>query len=161
MNGVPPDLPARCRLAQMIGGALVGSVVVYAVLVEVIRSRNPGFAGFAPGVNVAMLRTVFIVLAIVDLVAIRFLRARILAPPARGSQPAGHAPALMQRLLSASVVSLTMCLAIAVYGLVLFLLGGRPLDFYTFAIVGVLGLAVFFPRQSQWEEWARSDRQRP
>ena len=157
MNGMPPDLPARCRLAQMIGGALVGSVVVYAILVEVIRSRRGGFAGFAPGVDVVMLRTVFIVLAIIDLAAIRFLRSRILAPAVRGSQPAGNAPPLTQRLLSASVVSLTMCLAVAVYGLVLFLLGGRPLDFYSFAIVALLGLAVFFPRQSQWDEWARSN----
>jgi hypothetical protein len=57
---------------------------------------------------------------------------------------------------TASIVSLTMCLAIAVYGLVLFLIGGRPMDFYGFALVALLGLAVFFPRQSQWEEWARS-----
>jgi len=158
VNGAPPDLPARCRVAQMIGGALVAAVVVYAILVEVIRARRGGFAGFATAAPIDTLRTVFIVLAIADLALIRFIRARILAPPARGGTAAGNtAPPLTQRLLNASVVSLSMCLAIAVYGLVLFLLGGRPVDFYSFAIVALLGLAVFFPRQSQWEEWARSD----
>jgi hypothetical protein len=139
----------------MIGGSVVAAVVVYAILVEVIRARRGGFAGFAPGAPTDMLRTVFIVLAIVDLALIRFIRTRILSGPPRGSQLAGNAPPLMPRLHSASVVSLTMCLAIAVYGLVLFLIGGRPLDFYSFAIVALLGLAVFFPRRSQWEEWAR------
>ena len=156
MNGVPLELPARCRLAQMIGGALVASVVVYAILVEVIRARRGGFAGFAPAVPIDTLRMVFIVLAIADLALIRFIRSRILTAPAPTSQ-AGTAPPVIQRLMSASVVSLSMCLAIAVYGLVLFLIGGRPVDFYGFAIVAVLGLAVFFPRQSQWEEWARRD----
>ena len=157
MNGLPPDLPARCRLAQMIGGALVGAVVVYAGLVEVLRARPGGFAGFAPAVAVDTLRMVFMVLAVVDLALIRFIRSRILAAPARGGQPAGSAAPVTQRLLTASVVSLAMCLAIVVYGLVLFLIGGRPMDFYSLAIVGVLGLAVFFPRRSQWEERARSD----
>jgi len=157
VSGVPPDLPARCRLAQMIGGALVAAVVVYAILVEVLRARRGGFAGFAPGVPIDVLRTVFIVLAVVDLAVIRFIRSRILNPPARAGQPVGSVPPMTQRFLNASVVSLSLCLAIAIYGLVLFLLGGRPVDFYSFAIVALLGLAVFFPRQSQWEEWARSD----
>jgi hypothetical protein len=43
----------------------------------------------------------------------------------------------------------------AVYGLVLFLIGGRPLDFYGFAFVSLLAMAVHFPRLARWEEWAR------
>jgi hypothetical protein len=139
----------------MVGGALVGAVVVYAILVEVLRARRGGFAGFAPAVPVDTLRMVLIVLAIADLSLIRFIRSRILAAPPRGGQRSGRAAPVTQRLLTASIVSLAMCVAIAVYGLVLFLIGGRPMDFYTFAIVALLGLAVFFPRRSQWEEWAR------
>ena len=157
MNGLPPDLPARCRVAQKIGGALVVSIVTYAILVEVLRARRGGYAGFAAVSTIDTLRMVFIVLAIADLALSRFIRSRILTPPSRGDQPAGNVPPIMPRLFTASIVSLTMCMAIAVYGLVLFMLSGRPMDFYSFAIVALLGLAVFFPRQSQWEEWARSD----
>ena len=39
--------------------------------------------------------------------------------------------------------------------LVLFLIGGRGLDFYTFAFVSLLAMAVHFPRLAQWEEWAK------
>jgi hypothetical protein len=157
VSAVPPDLPARCRLAQKIAAALVAAVLVDAILVEVLRARSGGYAGFPPAIPIIdTLRTVFIVLAIVDLALIRFIRSRILNAPTRGSQPVGSAPPLTA-LLSASIVSLTMCMAVAVYGLVLFVIGGRPLDFYSFAIVALLGLAAFFPRQSQWEAWARGD----
>jgi hypothetical protein len=155
VSGVPPDLAARCRVAQKIAGALVGSIVAYAIVIEVLRARRGGYVGWAPASSIDTLRMVFIVLAIADLALIRFIRSRILTPGSRGGQPAGSVPPIMARLLSASIVSLTMCLAIAVYGLVLFLLSGRPMDFYSFAIVALLGMAVFFPRQSQWEEWAR------
>ena len=58
-------------------------------------------------------------------------------------------------LSTVSVVVLALCLAVAIYGLVLFLIGGRGLDFYTFAFVSLLAMAVHFPRLAQWEEWAK------
>ena len=58
---------------------------------------------------------------------------------------------LVPRLLTASIVALAMCEAIAIYGLVLFLLGGRRADFYGFAAFALVGFAVYFPRRSQWE----------
>ena len=61
-------------------------------------------------------------------------------------------------LFTISVVVLALCLAVAIYGLVLFLIGGRGLDFYTFAFVSLLAMAVHFPRLAQWEEWAKVPR---
>jgi hypothetical protein len=114
VSAIFPDLPARCRLTQKIAGALVAVVLVDAVLVEVLRARSGGYARFPPAIPIIdTLRTVFIVLAIVDLALIRFIRSRILNASARGSQPVGSVPPLTGRLLSASIASLTMCLAIA------------------------------------------------
>lgn len=157
MNAVPADLPAQCRVARVIGAALVLVVFVYAIPVEVIRARRGGFAGFAPAAPVDILRMLLVVATIADRVLVRFIRSRMLAAPPSAARPAGSASPPTQRLFTASIVSMTMCLAVAMYGLVLFLIGGRPLDFYGFAVVSVLGLAVYFPRLGQWEEWARGE----
>jgi len=154
VNGAPADLAKGCRQAQLVGGALVGSIVVDAVIVELIRATRAPFGGFAPHVPIDTLRMVLIVLAIADLVAIRFVRAQMLGA-ARGAAPATNAPYRARGLFTVSVVLLALCLAVAIYGLVLFLIGGRGLDFYTFAFVSLLAMAVHFPRLAQWEEWVK------
>ena len=60
-----------------------------------------------------------------------------------------------QRLFTLSIVRLAICQAIALFGVVLFLLGGRWADFYGFAVVSLGAFLFNFPRRSQWEEWAR------
>jgi hypothetical protein len=77
VKGLPPDLPARCRVAQTIGGALVVAIVTYAILVEVLRARRGGYA------------------------LIRFIRSRILTPPSRGDQPTANVPPIMPRIFTA------------------------------------------------------------
>jgi hypothetical protein len=155
VNGRPADLAKGCRQARLIGGALVGSIVVDAVIVELIRAMCAPFGGFAPHVPVDTLRMVFIVLALADLAVIRFVRTQMLAAPARGATPVANASDSARRFFTVSIVVLALCLAVAIYGLVLFLIGGRPLDFYGFAFVSLVAMAVHFPRLAQWEEWAR------
>ena len=155
MNRAPADLAKGCRQAQLVGGALVGSIVVDAVVVELIRATRAPFGGFAPHVPIDTLRMVLIVLAIADLVAIRFVRAQMLGATARGTAPTVNVSDRARGLFTVSVVVLALCLAVAIYGLVLFLIGGRGLDFYTFAFVSLLAMAVHFPRLAQWEEWAK------
>ena len=92
MNGAPADLAKSCRQAQLVGGALVGSIVVDAVIVELIRATRAPFGGFAPHAPVDTLRMVFIVLAVADLVVIRFVRTQMLAAPARGVVPSSTRP---------------------------------------------------------------------
>jgi hypothetical protein len=154
VNGPPADLAQGCRQAQLVGGALVGSIVVDAVIVELIRATRAPFGGFAPHVPIDTLRMVLNVLGIADLVAIRFVRAQMLGA-ARGAAPAANASHRARGLFTVSVVVLALCLAVVIYGLVLFLIGGRGLDFYTFAFVSLLAMAVHFPRLAQWEEWAK------
>jgi hypothetical protein len=59
-------------------------------------------------------------------------------------------------LTSAAVVALAQCEAIAVYGLVLFLLAGRVRDYYMFAALALVGFALYFPRREAWAEQARA-----
>ena len=155
MNGVPVDLAQGCRRARLVGFALGASIVIDGVIVQLIRSTRAPFSGFAPAVPVDTLRMVFVVLAVADFVLIRFMRSQILSAPARGAQPSARAGEITRRLSTASIVTLAIGLSIAIYGLVLFLIGGRPLDFYGFAVVSLLALAVHFPRLARWEEWAK------
>jgi F0F1-type ATP synthase membrane subunit c/vacuolar-type H+-ATPase subunit K len=147
------DVRQGCRRAQLVGLALVLSLVSYAVVVEsLVRTLAP-FKGFAPDVPVGTLRVVMAAIAIANLIVGRVLHHKVYA--AATVTPTRSAPSLTQRLFTQSVVELGLSEAIAVYGLVLFLIGGQPLDFYAFAALALVSFALSFPRLSQWEEHAR------
>jgi hypothetical protein len=159
VNGGPADLAQGCRRARLVGFALVASIVIDGVIVQLIRSTRAPFPGFAPAVPVDPLRMVFVVLAVADFILIRFMRSQICPRPlvARSLRPApGNHPSPVhgqhrhagdrpvdRDLRSRPVPD-----------------RGRPLDFYGFAVVSLLVLAVHFPRLAQWEEWAKNSAQR-
>ena len=148
----PPDALGRAyRTAQAVGGAMVLSLAVLAVVIAQIRRANAPFAGFAPGVPLDVLRWIFAALALADLWLVRFMRTKILANAALPP---------VQRLLSAAIVGLALCEAVALYGFVLFVLAGRPTDYYVFAALALLGFALYFPRRQAWEDWLGSQPRR-
>ena len=146
MSSRPDELARACRHAQLIGAMLVLSLVTYAFVAETIRTQQAPFIGFVPAAPIGAFRVV-----LAGMAAVNLLVARIIPRNIRARRAAGPAA---QRLLTASVVALAMCEAIAIYGFVLFLLGGRRTDFYAFAALSLLGFAWHFPRLSQWEAWA-------
>ncbi|MBI1962183.1 MAG: hypothetical protein HYV94_18095 [Candidatus Rokubacteria bacterium] len=148
----PPDALGRAyRTARAVGGAMVLSLAVFAVVVAQIRRANAPFAGFAPGVPHDLLRWIFAAFALADLWLVRFMRTKILANAALPP---------VQRLLSAAIVGLANCEAIALYGFVLFVLAGRVTDYYVFAGLALLGFALYFPRRQAWEDWLGSQPRR-
>ena len=149
MSRAPDELARVCRQAQLIGGMLVLTVAMLASVVEMLRTNQAPFLGFSPRAPLGLLRLVFAIMAVLVLVIVNVVRKQIVAGPAAGRAP------LPQRLLTASIVALAMCEAIAIYGVVLFLLGGQRTDFYGFAAFALVGFAVYFPRRSQWEAWAQ------
>jgi len=131
----------------MIGTMLVLSLGSYAFVVETIRTLRAPFVGYAPAAPVGAFRLVLAGMALVSLIAARIMSWNIVARHAAG--PAA------QRFFTASIVAMALCESIAIYGLVLFLLGGQRTDFYGFAALALLAFAWRFPRRSLWEEWAR------
>ena len=126
------DLRGACRRAQLVGAALALAVVVYAVVVErFVRAPTP-FRGFAPDVPVGLLRLAMVAVAVANVVVGRVLRhklgAAVTITPTRDASP------VSQRLFIQSVIELALGEAIAIYGFVLFLVGGQPLDFYAHPI---------------------------
>ena len=81
--------------------------------------------------------------------AIPFVRRAVeAAPGARGS--------VLARLRTGAVTAAALAEAPAVLGLVLFLLGGRRVDFYLLAGWSLLLQWFHFPRYERWEEAVRT-----
>ena len=125
MRDLPADLRAGCRRAQQIGVMLVISVGLYAYLLGMIATQRAPFTGFAPSIDLRLLRVLFAVLAVAELVVLKIITPRLLAGPGVGWPAARGASILTARLLTLSIVRLAICEAIAIFGVVLFFLGGR------------------------------------
>ena len=153
MTALAADAEAACRRAQLLGVSLLLSLGVYAYVLRVIAAQHAPFIGFAPSLDLRLLRVIFALVAVVDLVMLRFVTSSVLGA-ARSAATAGGA-SVAARLMTLSIVRLAICEAIAILGVVLFLLGGRWADFTGFAVASLAALAFNFPRRSQWEDWVR------
>jgi len=147
VSPAPDALAKACRIAQVIGIALLVSLGVYAFVVNQIQRIHAPFAGFSPGVPLDLLRWILAAVGLATLGLVRVVQRIILAntalPPER-------------RLHSAAVVSLALCESVAIYGFVLFLVAGRASDFYVFAALALVGFVLYFPRLETWTERARA-----
>jgi len=146
---VPPprdELAKACRTAQVIGAQLVGCLVIYAFVLNLLQQTRAPFSGYAPGLPHDLLRVICAVLALAGLGLARFLQQSILERAAATPVPA---------LNTAAIVALSLCEVVAIYGFVLFLLTGRASDYYLFAALSAIGFALYFPRREAWDEQAR------
>jgi len=134
------QVKARYLTANFIGLALIGSVFMYVVVVQVLNWTQAPFAGFAalePG-QARMLKYVFMALGIGHFFLIKLVQ-RILGA------------ASVERLFQAAVVTLALCEAVAIFGLVLFLLNGNSMDFYLFMFLSLFYFWFFYPKYQDWE----------
>jgi hypothetical protein len=96
---------------------------------------------------VDLLRYLFFTIAIVEFIFIRFLRSHMISGPS--------SPAKIQKLFSMTIITYALCESIAIYGLLLFFVGGKRFDFYSLMILSLIFFAVYFPRYPQWKEWLK------
>jgi len=127
-------LKARYLVVNFIGLAMIASVFVYAGVVELIKWKLAPFAGFAKlePQTVALLKYVFLALAAAQFAVIKAVQ-KIL--PSRS----------VENLSTTAIITLALCEAVAVLGLVLFLLAGNSLDFYIFMVISLGFFTLFFP----------------
>jgi hypothetical protein len=154
VTALAADAEAACRRAQLLGVSLLLSLGVYAYVLRVIAAQHAPFIGFAPSIDLRLLRVVFALLAVMDLAMLRFVTPRMFVAP-RSAATTAPGSSVTPRLLSLSVVRLAICEAVAVLGVVLFLLGGRWADFCGFAVASLAAFAFNFPRRTLWEDWMR------
>lgn len=143
-------LKARYLVANFVGLAMIGSVFICAVVVEVMqRSLAPfaGFAGLTPA-QAQLLKYVFVGLGLGHFFLLKFIP-KILAPRS------------VQGLFQAAIVTLALCEAVAIFGLVLFFLTGKAYDFYLFFALSLFYFYLFYPKYTHWEQVRRANSPEP
>jgi hypothetical protein len=151
MPGAALDVPAHKieiahRQAMIVNGAIAGSLVVYAVMVEVLRRSLPAPQEFA---SFEMLRIALFAFAGVLVFTSTVLKGTILRnPPASGDLR-------IARLRTASIITAAFAEVPVIFGLALFILGRQTSDFYILMLVSIYMLVRHFPRREQWENYVR------
>jgi hypothetical protein len=139
------ELKKTYRMAVFIGVAMILSVLIYAALVELLKANLKPFKGFSPTSTMEILKYLFFAVAVAEFFVIRFIRGRVLAIE-------GPLSSRTSKLLSVTIITYAICESNAIFGLILFLIGGSSFDFYIFMVISIFFYAVYFPRYSQWEE---------
>ncbi len=151
MSGAALDVPVHKieiahRQAQIVTGAIAGSLVVYAAMIEVLRRTLPAPEDFA---SFEMLRIALFAFAGVLVFTSTVLKGTILRnPPASGDMR-------IARLRTASIITAAFAEVPVIFGLVLFILGRQTSDFYILLLVSIYMLVRHFPRREQWESYVR------
>jgi hypothetical protein len=137
----PMALKTRYLAVNFVGLAMIASVFVYAGVVEWIKWQWAPFAGFCrlePG-QARLLRYIFLALAGAQYGAIKLVQKIV---PARS----------VDNLPQAAIITLALCESVAIFGLVLFLLAGKTLDFYIFMLISLSFFYLFYPKYDDWEK---------
>jgi hypothetical protein len=138
---------------RVVYAAMLGSILVYWAVVQVIRmvARIPrGRDVFAA---VDWLRFPLYGLGAIACVAVFVMRRKLfdrekLLPQTRGR----NLPEILSLLSSNQILVFAVAEAPVVLGLVLYFVGGYLFDFYALAVASVLAFALAFPSSRDWED---------
>jgi hypothetical protein len=132
-----PVSTEHTRPGRVVHLALTAAIFVYALVVELCESQLAPFDGFVPGMDfLSVLRVILALVALADLgVAFLFL----------------WRPYLLRTVGAAFMLAYASLESLAIYGLVLFLLGGHRLDFYLFAAPALVGLLLLWAQAGRWD----------
>jgi hypothetical protein len=125
------------RPGRVIHLAVTASILVYAIIVEILESGLVSFERLLPDNSIlGILRICFVVVGLADL-AITFVV--LWRPHLVGSASATF------------VIAYAGLDALAILGLVLFLLSGRRLDYYTFAAPALVSQVLLWTQGWRWD----------
>jgi hypothetical protein len=134
-------LKSRYLAVNFIGLAMIAAVFVYAGVVELIKWQWAPFAGFAQLTpqTASLLKYIFLAAAAAQYGVIKVVQKVI---PAKS----------VDHLPQAAIITFALCEAVAVLGLVLFLLAGNGLDFYVLMVLSLGFFYLFYPKYEHWEQ---------
>ncbi|SRR5712692_34370 len=154
MGPIPADPKQAFRTAAIISGAMITSVVMYGVVVNLFRvTASEPFEGFVKLAQIQFVRIAVWVYTAVVLLVIPVIRRVLLA-----RRPTEDERAAVTRLATCSIVTNALAEVPALLGFILVALNGLYMDFYILAGLSILQMLVAFPRYDAWEEWLK---QRP
>ncbi|MFP5212783.1 MAG: hypothetical protein ACLGPL_05335 [Acidobacteriota bacterium] len=142
-NGL--DLKKEYQITAIVSGAMMASTLIYAIVVEFIRMQHTPFTGFAPQ-SLGNVKEYFYVMPLFWLFVIKAVRGAV-AKAGQDTDPRST----VNRLRMATIVTFALCEVPALFGLVLFLLGGLHSEFYLMLAFSLVGMLLYFPRYNHWE----------
>jgi hypothetical protein len=148
------DLRKTYHKAIMVNAAVIGTLILYAAVIEVLRGQTAPFQGLSEGSNVNLIRYALYGIAIINIFIIRILRRGLLR------KPSSDEPKLFRTiLLRASIITAVFCEIPALLGFCLFLMLGSVRDYYQLAGVSFIMVFLHFPRYGSWEDWIKNKTQ--
>src|SRR2546426_12809440 len=142
--GPTPDLRTRHRMMTIVAAAMLVSVAVYWILVEILARLGTVRHAFPGEVRIG-----YVALALGVIVAYA-------ASIVRRSMLAGGAGDPGARIQVASVVTFALAEIPAILRVVALLVTGLREAAYPLFVLSIAAHAIYFPRWSQWEEWAKA-----
>jgi hypothetical protein len=136
---------------RVVYGAMVGSILVYWVVVQVIRKVGQIPRGRDAFASVDWMRYPLYVLGFAACVGILMMRRRLFDPARLILRARGRSlPEVLSVLSSNQILVFAVAEIPVILGLALYFVGGYLWDFYALAAVSVLAFALAFPSTSQW-----------
>jgi len=130
---------------------MVGSILVYWVVVQVIRKVGQIPRGRDAFASVDWMRYPLYVLGFAACVGILMMRRRLFDPARLILRARGRSlPEVLSVLSSNQILVFAVAEIPVILGLALYFVGGYLWDFYALAAVSVLAFALAFPSTSQW-----------
>ncbi len=143
------DLRKAYQVASLINISVVGSLIIYIVIVEIIRRQFEHFISFVDPSEFTKLRYILYGIAVFNVFIIRIFRGLLLR-----KSSSDDSKALRVKLLRSSILTSALCEVPAIFGLVLFFIAGSVRDFYYLCFVSLILVFLYFPRFRNWEGWA-------
>ncbi|MBN1473693.1 MAG: hypothetical protein JW914_03675 [Syntrophaceae bacterium] len=150
--------------AAMMLSLLIYFYIVYAFGEEI---RKEIMLPTGDDLPLGLLRNIFYGVSVIVLFLGHFIRkwtiknTRFSAQLYKDKKEFSNQPSYMIKYSVAIVASLAMSESIAIFGLVLFLIGADYQTFYIFLAISALGMFYFRPRRAELEELARADQPKP
>ena len=136
--------------------AFAGSIVIYVIVGETIRWGNPEFVGrgYGPewfGDNLMWLRLGALAYSAVNVALFLIYNRDRFIDNMVGKSDKEPAIALSGALVTNHILKVAITGSVAVFGLLLYMLGSERLDLYLFCGTALVGHLLIWPRRAAWE----------
>lgn len=142
--------------AAIISVAMAAGIPIYIVVAELLANSSEGFSGFVPDLPLQLVRGVAVVLGLMLLFVINMIRRQLLEGDTSLAVMVTQAMVPQERyasMMKATLVTMALCDALALLGLVLFLLVNDRAGMYAFVAAALVAVWMHFPRYHQWQRW--------
>jgi hypothetical protein len=142
------SLKSNYRRAVLLWIAMMGSIFIYMILVELFKLEASFLKKDSSSPEVMPIKYFLLIFACLTPLMICFVRSQILCGGAGKSFKTSS-----KQLLICSLATNLLCETVALTALSLFFLTRNPLGFYPLMVLSLVLFAYFFPRYNQWKEW--------